>query len=253
MNHRVHEVYGDRSLSPLRRYALLAVGSPRVGALILYELVVLLCGAVPGVLGYGLRRHAYRLILGGMGRRVTIGRNVTIRGGKKITLGDDVFIDDQCVLDARGDSEICIEAGVLVARHSIVRARDGRVRLKAGCDIGCNCILGTDSTLEMGREVLVAAYTYVVAGGNHRIDDGEAPIIRQGTESRGGVRIGDGAWLGARVTVLDGVTIGEGAVIGAHGLVSRDIPAMTVARGVPAKVVRERSRGTTDAGPADRS
>ncbi|KQQ94191.1 thiamine biosynthesis protein ThiF [Leifsonia sp. Leaf325] len=45
-------------------------------------------------------------------------------------------------------------------------------------------------------------------------------------------------WLGANVTVLPGVTIGEDAVIGAGSVVTKDIPAGTIAVGSPARVVR---------------
>ncbi|KAK4247467.1 trimeric LpxA-like protein [Corynascus novoguineensis] len=51
------------------------------------------------------------------------------------------------------------------------------------------------------------------------------------------VRIGDNVWIGANVTILGGVTIGSGAVIGACSLIKRDVPPMTVAFGVPARVV----------------
>lgn len=60
-------------------------------------------------------------------------------------------------------------------------------------------------------------------------------------QTKGGIVIGDDAWLGVGTIVLDGVTIGEGAVVGAGSVVSRDIPAMAVAVGNPAKVVRIRS------------
>ncbi|MET4159255.1 sugar O-acetyltransferase [Agromyces sp. PvR057] len=45
-------------------------------------------------------------------------------------------------------------------------------------------------------------------------------------------------WLGANVTILPGVTIGEDAVIGAGSVVTRNIPAGTIAVGSPARVVR---------------
>ena len=45
-------------------------------------------------------------------------------------------------------------------------------------------------------------------------------------------------WLGANVTVLPGVTIGDDAVIGAGSVVTRDVPAATIAVGSPARVVR---------------
>lgn len=52
------------------------------------------------------------------------------------------------------------------------------------------------------------------------------------------IRIGKRVWLGANVTVLPGVTIGDNAIIAAGAVVSRDIPANTVAAGVPAKVIK---------------
>ena len=52
------------------------------------------------------------------------------------------------------------------------------------------------------------------------------------------VVIEDGVWIGAGVTICGGVRIGHGAVIGAGSVVTRDIPANTIAVGVPCKVMR---------------
>ena len=53
------------------------------------------------------------------------------------------------------------------------------------------------------------------------------------------VVIGDDCWLGANVVVCGGVTIGPGCVIGAGSVVTRDIPANSLAAGVPCRVIRE--------------
>lgn len=50
--------------------------------------------------------------------------------------------------------------------------------------------------------------------------------------------IGKDVWLGANVTVLPGVTIGDGAIIAAGAVVTKDVPASTVAAGVPAKTIK---------------
>jgi acetyltransferase-like isoleucine patch superfamily enzyme len=47
-------------------------------------------------------------------------------------------------------------------------------------------------------------------------------------------------WLGSGVKVLDGVTIGKGSVIGAGSVVTKDIPELSVAVGVPARVIKKR-------------
>jgi acetyltransferase-like isoleucine patch superfamily enzyme len=46
------------------------------------------------------------------------------------------------------------------------------------------------------------------------------------------------AWIGAAATILPGVTIGENSIVAAGAVVSKDVPANTIAGGVPAKVLR---------------
>ncbi len=52
------------------------------------------------------------------------------------------------------------------------------------------------------------------------------------------VVIGNDCWFGAGVTVCPGVTIGDNCVVGAGSVVTRDIPANSLAAGVPCKVLR---------------
>ncbi len=51
------------------------------------------------------------------------------------------------------------------------------------------------------------------------------------------VKIGNNVWLGRDVTILKGVTIGENVLIGMGSIVTKDIPANSVAVGTPAKVI----------------
>ena len=53
------------------------------------------------------------------------------------------------------------------------------------------------------------------------------------------VHIGRGCWFGANVVVCPGVTIGDGCVIGAGSVVTKDIPANSLAVGNPCRVLRE--------------
>ena len=62
------------------------------------------------------------------------------------------------------------------------------------------------------------------------------------------IRIGAHVWIGSNATILPGVTIGDWAVVAAGAVVARDVPAMTVVGGVPAKVlkvIREEERYET--------
>ena len=55
---------------------------------------------------------------------------------------------------------------------------------------------------------------------------------------RAPIVIGDHVWIGTNAIVLKGVTIGDGAVIAAGAVVTRDVPAHSLAAGVPARVIR---------------
>lgn len=54
------------------------------------------------------------------------------------------------------------------------------------------------------------------------------------------ITIGNKVWIGANALILPGVTIGDGCIIGAGSVVTGDIPALSVAVGVPARVIKTR-------------
>ena len=60
-----------------------------------------------------------------------------------------------------------------------------------------------------------------------------------GTQFSLPIHIGNRVWLGAGVMVMPGVTIGDNCVIGAGSIVTKDIPANSLAYGSPCKVIRE--------------
>ena len=85
------------------KYRALIIGRPGIGALVAYELVTLFSSWVPGALGLVLRRLLYPILLGSCGSKPIIGQNVVLRHPHKIHLGDGVIVDDNCLLDAKGD------------------------------------------------------------------------------------------------------------------------------------------------------
>ena len=56
---------------------------------------------------------------------------------------------------------------------------------------------------------------------------------------KGEIHIGKGCSTGTGSMIMPGVTIGDGAIVGAYSLVTKDVPAWTIATGRPAKVVKE--------------
>src|SRR5919201_1822792 len=90
--------------SARQKYAALVVGQSGIGALLKYELVVTFTQSCPGALGLALRPICYPWLLGSCGRNVVFGQNVVLRHPHKIHIGSEVVIDDNCLLDAKGES-----------------------------------------------------------------------------------------------------------------------------------------------------
>src|SRR5207245_4293039 len=97
--------------------------------------------------------------------------------------------------------------------------KNGDIDVADGANIGFNCEVFSASRVSIGRDVLLAAYCYVI-GGDHEFSAPSVAVLAQGRRSQG-IAIGDGAWLGAGAKILDGVSVGQGAIVGA-GAVVRD-------------------------------
>ena len=234
-----HELFNEQR-SKSDKYRDLFVGRPGLSALITYELVVMIASQMPGAFGLFLRSTMYPWLLGSVGRNVVFGVNVALRHPHKIHIGDNVVIDDQCCLDAKGtdNAGLSIGSGVFIGRNTILSCKNGDIIIEDRANIGFNCEIFSASRVRVGKDVLMAAYTYLV-GGDHLYDRTDIPVLQQGRTARG-IDVGDGAWLGAHVVVTDGSTIGGDAIIGAGAVVVGDIPEFAIATGIPAKVTRDR-------------
>jgi len=116
-----------------------------------------------------------------------------------------------------------------------------RMRIPSNVTIGAGTLIAGRAWIDswapvrIGRNVLVNDDLLLLTA-SHLVDspDFEADVRP--------ISIGDHAWLPVRIIVLPGVTVGEAAVIGSGSVVSRDIPAYSVAAGSPARVTGERAR-----------
>jgi acetyltransferase-like isoleucine patch superfamily enzyme len=159
--------------------------------------------------------------------------------------GNNVFIGDRVIIFQDKDGGP-IELGDRVHIYGetfIQTGSGGSFKIGNNSHIHSRCqISAYHSEINIGSEVQIAPncafYPY-----NHGIEPGEL-IQNQPLFSRGDIIIGDEAWLGYGVIVLDGVRIGKGAVVGAGSVVTENIPDGGIAVGVPARVVKKRSEIT---------
>lgn len=159
-----------------------------------------------------------------------------------LRIGANVFIDDGVIIyrDNNG-GPVELSKGVHIHRDGILQtAKNGSIIIGSGTHIQPRCLFSAFmAPIKIGALVEIAPncafYPY-----DHGFKPDE-PIRRQPLQTKGGIVIGDEAWLGFGVIVLDGVKIGRGAVIAAGAVVTKDIPDNAIAAGVPARVTKMRS------------
>jgi acetyltransferase-like isoleucine patch superfamily enzyme len=224
------------------KYSTLFLGRKGFFSFLRYEFVTLFFSGMPGALGFFLRKVFYPGLFNKVGKGVVFGRNITVRHPKKITIGDNTFIDDNGVLDAKGEENqgITIGENVYIGRNTILSCKEGSIVLEDYTNISANCMLLSETKIRLGKYCFLAGQCYLVAGGNHAFDDTAVPIMFQPSYSKGGILVGEDVWLGAGVIVLDGANVGKGTVVGAGAVVTESLPEYCIAVGSPAQKVRDR-------------
>lgn len=230
----------NSDVSPMSKYLALVIGRGSWLSLLKYEVIILMSSTIPGALGLALRKVLYPRLLKKCGRNVVFGANVVLRHPKKIIIGDNVVIDDNCLLDAKGESNsgITIGSGVFMGRNTILHCKNGDIVIGDDVNIGFNCDIASSNRVEIGRKVLIAAYSYIVGGG-HDFSRSDASVMDQKRTAKG-IFIGPEAWIGAGVIIQDGCTVGDSTIVGAGAVVNSDLPAKVIAVGIPARVLRNR-------------
>jgi acetyltransferase-like isoleucine patch superfamily enzyme len=234
------QLHGKEATS-YQRYCDKALGNRSWRTFLGYELATLLLTNLGGSGGYFLRKHFWSPLFRATGSGLILGRGIVIRHPGRMSLGNDVAIDDYVFLDASGSGELglVMEDNVIISRNCIIQGKNGFVHLRNKCDIGANTVLSSVSGITIGEAVLIAGNCYV-GGACYYHERVDISILDQGPYTRGPIEIGDGAWIGAGAVILDGVNIGKGSVVGAGAVVTKDIPDLVIAVGCPARIVGER-------------
>lgn len=185
-----------------------------------------LVNAIPGRTGRLLRRLCYRTRFASCGAHLSIGQGADIRCPGNIRLGDRARFDRGIVLSAcdRSAIEIGDDFGA-----------NGNVRIIADCG----------GNVTIGNKVIVGP-NVVIRAADHATERVDLSIREQGHVA-GKVVIGSDVWIGANVVVLRGASIGDRSVIGAGSVVTGDIPPLSIAVGMPARVIHQRR----NPGPGD--
>jgi acetyltransferase-like isoleucine patch superfamily enzyme len=171
----------------------------------------------PVTLGFPSREHVGKIGFAG----TTIGKDAVLRSGTIIYC--DVIIGDRF---QSGHNVLIREKTQIGDRVSIGTAVIIEGNTRIGCDVSLQSMVYIPTNTTIGDHVFI--------GPNAVLTNDRYPP--SGIGGLVGPVIESHAAIGANATILPGIHIGEGALVAAGAIVTRDVPAHTLAVGAPAKI-----------------
>lgn len=158
-------------------------------------------------------------------KKIRVGPRAFLRGLSSVDMGEDFAAGDGLWLDAITEyNEQIFTPKIIIGDH---------VRVSNFVHIAATNIVEIGDNVLIGSKVMITDHNH----GQYSMEHSSphmAPALRPLDHDRR-VVIGRNVWLSDGVVVTPGATIGEGCVIGANSVVVGNIPAFTIAAGVPAR------------------
>lgn len=168
--------------------------------------------------------------IGSRVRRVWFSRRFNVQGKHYIGFGTEFIAPGAMKFAGK----------ILLGEYGYFNADGGSIKIGNGVAFN----RGVHINAACGGRIWVGDHSLIGPGvvmrtANHQYSRTDISIQNQG-HTPADIIIEDDCWIGANAIILGGVHIGKGAVIGAASVVTKDIPSMAVAVGVPAKIIRYR-------------
>lgn len=164
---------------------------------------------------------------------------IILKGAK---VANNVKIEQNVTLNiwrnGKKKAQICLGNNCYVSRGTILKSFFRHIIIHQNTFLGEYVVIYGHGGVEIGENTLIAMHTVIVSS-NHTIPL-RSEKIRDKPDILLPTKIGSDVWIGANCTILGGVRIGDGAVIGAGSVVTKDIPPYAIAFGNPAKVIKYR-------------
>jgi galactoside O-acetyltransferase len=173
---------------------------------------------------YYTEKELQNIGLKAFGENVLISKKASIYGAENISVGNNVRIDDFCIL-ATGDN------GYINIGSHIHIASDVALYGGGGISIGNFCTISSKCTLYSASDDYSGEYLIGPQISEEFLKVEKSPIILQKYSA-----------IGAHSLVLPGTILREGSVLGAMSLATRELQEWKIYAGIPAKPIKNRSK-----------
>ena len=157
----------------------------------------------------------------------------------ELTLPESTIIEPLVVIYGGKSARLIVGARNIFYPGCVVRIDEGQMITGDEVSFGPGChIYEPRGGLVIGNHCMIGGGT-LISGVNHGYLQQDIPMRHQ-PASYLPVTIEDDVWIGMGVKLLPGVRVGRGAIIGAGSVVTKDIPANSIAMGIPCRVTKQR-------------
>lgn len=173
-----------------------------------------------------------------LGRRCRIKHKSLIHFGRTINIGDNVQINGLSKEGLRIGNNVSILSNTIIEGTGVIRNLGIGMEIGNNVGIAQNCFIQVRGKVIIGNDVIFGPNVSVFSE-NHNFLDTEKPIRDQG-ETRIGVIIENGVWIGSGAIILDGVTVGNNSIIASGSVVNKNVAPYSIVGGIPAKFIKSR-------------
>lgn len=170
-----------------------------------------------------------------VGKRSKIQGRSRISTGRNLNIEDDVSINALAKEGVRFGENVSIRSGTIIECAGVYRNLGERLVVGNRVGFAQNCFIAVRGPVEIGDDAIFGPSAKIFSE-NHNFQNLDIPIASQG-ESRKGVKIGCGSWVGSSAIILDGVVLGNGCVVAANSVVTKSFAAGSIVAGSPAKLI----------------
>ena len=147
--------------------------------------------------------------------------------GSTVSLGSGVTLDSAIRSNRLGGFSPCV-----------VRTVTPTACIRLGERVGLsNSVIVAGNSIEIGDDTIIGSGVMILDNDFHAMGTGFSWVSECSKNSEP-IKIGRGCFIGSRSMILKGVTLGDRAIIGAGAVVTKDVPAYSIAAGNPARIVR---------------
>lgn len=180
-----------------------------------------------------ISRLAIRRLFKQIGKGTSFQKISFLKGPQYISIGNHCFFEQFLYLTA----------------WDYFHSKNNEQNFKPTISIGSNCYFGAFNhitainRIEIGNNLLTGKFVTITdnSHGETNFETLQIEPINRPLHSKGPVIIGNNVWIGDKATILPNVSIGDGAIIAANAVVTKDVPAHSIAAGNPAKIIKKAS------------